>query len=79
MLSNAPVAPALPASDMARARAFYEQALELPVVEEDPGGVTFGCGKGTALFVYPSEFAGTGRPFALEAPTASTSTHSRVS
>jgi predicted enzyme related to lactoylglutathione lyase len=61
MLSNAPVAPALPASDMARARAFYEQALELSVVEEDPGGVTFGCGKGTALFVYPSEFAGTNK------------------
>jgi catechol 2,3-dioxygenase-like lactoylglutathione lyase family enzyme len=61
MLSNAPVAPALPASDMARARAFYEQALELRVVEEDPGGVTFGCGQGTALFVYPSEFAGTNK------------------
>jgi catechol 2,3-dioxygenase-like lactoylglutathione lyase family enzyme len=61
MLSNAPVAPALPASDMARARAFYEQALELPVVEEDPGGVTFGCGQGTAVFVYPSEFAGTNK------------------
>ena len=61
MLSNAPVAPALPASDMARARAFYEQALELPVVEEDPGGVTFGCGEGTAVLVYPSEFAGTNK------------------
>jgi catechol 2,3-dioxygenase-like lactoylglutathione lyase family enzyme len=61
MLSNAAVAPALPASDMSRARAFYEEALELPVVEEDPGGVTFGCGKGTALFVYPSEFAGTNK------------------
>ncbi|HSI31185.1 MAG TPA: VOC family protein [Miltoncostaeaceae bacterium] len=61
MLSNAPVAPALPASDMARARAFYEQTLELPVVEEDLGGVTFRCGEGTALLVYPSEFAGTNK------------------
>ena len=61
MLSNAPVAPALPASDMARARAFYEQTLELPVVEEDLGGVTFRCGEGSALLVYPSEFAGTNK------------------
>ena len=59
MLSDAPVAPALPASDLARARAFYEQKLELSVVEENPGEVTFACGGGTVLFVYPSEFAGT--------------------
>ena len=61
MLSEAPVAPALPASDLARARAFYEQTLELSVVEEDPGGVTFRCGEGSALLVYPSEFAGTNK------------------
>jgi catechol 2,3-dioxygenase-like lactoylglutathione lyase family enzyme len=59
MLSDAPVAPALPASDLVRARAFYEQKLELSVVEENPGEVTFACGGGTVLFVYPSEFAGT--------------------
>jgi catechol 2,3-dioxygenase-like lactoylglutathione lyase family enzyme len=59
MLSDAPVAPALPASDLARARAFYEQKLELSVVEENPGEVTFACGGGTVLFVYPGEFAGT--------------------
>jgi catechol 2,3-dioxygenase-like lactoylglutathione lyase family enzyme len=61
MLSEAPVAAALPASDLARAKTFYEQTLELPVVEEDPGGVTFRCGAGSALFVYPSEFAGTNK------------------
>ena len=59
MLSDAPVAPALPASDLARARAFYEQTLELSVVEESPASVSFACGDGTVLFVYPSEFAGT--------------------
>jgi catechol 2,3-dioxygenase-like lactoylglutathione lyase family enzyme len=61
MLSDAPVAPALPASDLARARAFYEGTLELSVVEENPGAVTFACGGGTVLFVYPSAFAGTNK------------------
>jgi len=61
MLSEAPVAAALPASDLARAKTFYEQTLELPVVEEAPGGVMFRCGEGTALLVYPSEFAGTNK------------------
>jgi catechol 2,3-dioxygenase-like lactoylglutathione lyase family enzyme len=60
-LADAPVAPALPASDIDRARAFYEQTLELTVVEENPGDVTFACGDGTTLFVYPSEFAGTNK------------------
>jgi predicted enzyme related to lactoylglutathione lyase len=61
MLSEAPIAPALPASDFDRAKAFYEQTLELSVVEETPGGVTFACGDGTVLFVYPSDFAGTNK------------------
>ncbi len=59
MLSDAAVAPALPASDFDRARAFYEQTLELSVLNEDPGAVTFACGEGTSLLVYPSDFAGT--------------------
>jgi predicted enzyme related to lactoylglutathione lyase len=61
MLSDASVAPALPASDFDRAKAFYEQTLELSVAEENPGAVTFACGEGTALLVYPSEFAGTNK------------------
>ncbi len=61
MLSDAPVAPALPASDLDRAKAFYEKTLELSVVEENPGAVTFACGDGTVLLVYPSEFAGTNK------------------
>jgi catechol 2,3-dioxygenase-like lactoylglutathione lyase family enzyme len=60
-LADAPVAPALPASDIDRARAFYEQTLELMVLEENPGAVTFACGDRTVLFVYPSEFAGTNK------------------
>jgi predicted enzyme related to lactoylglutathione lyase len=61
MLSEAPVAPALPASDFERAKAFYRETLELSVAEEEPGAVTFACGQGTALLVYPSEFAGTNK------------------
>jgi predicted enzyme related to lactoylglutathione lyase len=61
MLSDARVAPALPASDFGRAKAFYEETLELSVAEENPGGVMFSCGDGTALFVYPSDFAGTNK------------------
>jgi catechol 2,3-dioxygenase-like lactoylglutathione lyase family enzyme len=48
----------LPASDLTRARAFYEQTLGLEVEEESPSGVQYRAGTG-ALFVYPSEFAGT--------------------
>ncbi len=48
----------LPASDMGRARKFYEETLGLELVEETPGGVTYKVGT-SQLFVYPSEFAGT--------------------
>ena len=50
--------PTLPASDMGRARAFYEQTLGLKSVDENPGGVTYQVGS-SLIFVYPSEFAGT--------------------
>jgi catechol 2,3-dioxygenase-like lactoylglutathione lyase family enzyme len=51
----------LPASDLTRARAFYEQTLGLKVGQESPGGgggVLYLAGTG-AVFVYPSELAGT--------------------
>jgi catechol 2,3-dioxygenase-like lactoylglutathione lyase family enzyme len=50
----------LPAADIARARAFYEQTLGLQVEEENPGGVRFRVGP-SSLFVYPSEFAGSNK------------------
>ena len=53
MLSNAMVAPTLPAVDIKRARRFYEGILGLKVVMEDPSpGIMLQCGKGTMLYVY---------------------------
>ena len=45
-------------SDLDRARAFYGDALGLPVVEDTADGVVFQAGN-AQLFVYPSSFAGT--------------------
>jgi catechol 2,3-dioxygenase-like lactoylglutathione lyase family enzyme len=49
VLGDYPIAPMVPATDMARARAFYADTLGLKVVSEDPetlelesGGVHFG-------------------------------------
>ncbi len=60
MLSDYPIAVALPASDFARARKFYEETLGL---KADPSSTNeaaiFRCAEGTALFLYPSAYAGT--------------------
>jgi catechol 2,3-dioxygenase-like lactoylglutathione lyase family enzyme len=48
----------LPASDIARAREFYENVLGLQAERETPGGVTYKAGS-AHVFVYPSQFAGT--------------------
>ena len=59
ILADAPVSAGLPASDIARAKAFYQQTLGLPAVQEFEDSLVFACGDGSMLFVYPSEFAGT--------------------
>jgi catechol 2,3-dioxygenase-like lactoylglutathione lyase family enzyme len=59
ILADSAVSAGLPASDMARAKAFYEQTLGLPVVSDFEDSVMFACGDGTTMFVYPSQFAGT--------------------
>ena len=51
MLTDSPVIAMLPATDMDRARNFYEQTLGLSVVMEIPGGYVFGAGSGTAIGV----------------------------
>lgn len=60
MLDASPISATLPASDMARARVFYEEVLGLEVVHEvsETGELVFECGV-TLLFVYPSRLAGT--------------------
>jgi len=52
MLSNASVAPTIPVTDLARARAFYEGKLGLTVVEEHTGGISFKVGDNTQLYIY---------------------------
>jgi catechol 2,3-dioxygenase-like lactoylglutathione lyase family enzyme len=51
MLAGAKVAARLPAQDLERARAFYEEKLGLTPAEERPGGLRYVCGAGEfALF-----------------------------
>jgi catechol 2,3-dioxygenase-like lactoylglutathione lyase family enzyme len=61
MLSDGQVAATLAVSDIDRAKKFYVETLGFSAVQESPGGIMFQLGKGTALFVYPSGFAGTNK------------------
>jgi catechol 2,3-dioxygenase-like lactoylglutathione lyase family enzyme len=59
MLQNAPMYSYIPAKDVARARAFYEEKLGFKPKEVTPGGVTYEFANGTACFLYPTPNAGT--------------------
>ena len=59
MLNNAPIVPYIPASDVARARRFYEEKVGLVPREEVAGGVVYECGERSWIFLYPSGGAGT--------------------
>lgn len=61
MLKSAPLYSYVPVSDVGRARKFYEETLGLGTGEPSGPGLTFQCGYGTALFMYPSPGAGTNR------------------
>jgi predicted enzyme related to lactoylglutathione lyase len=60
MLSAAPIRAYLPASDVARARAFYEGVIGLRPKQEYAGGVIYECG-GADVFLYPTPNAGTSK------------------
>ena len=60
MLQDATIHVYLPASNLARARAFYERVLGLTPKEEYAGGVFYECGGGLA-FLYPTPNAGTSK------------------
>ena len=60
MLKTAPIRAYLPASDVSRARKFYEQTIGLMPKEEYAGGVIYECG-GAEVFLYPTTNAGTSR------------------
>jgi catechol-2,3-dioxygenase len=61
MLSDAEFQPTIPASDLNRARTFYEQVLGLQPESEAVAGITYRCGKSTTFFLYPTQHAGTGQ------------------
>src|SRR5688572_1955032 len=58
MLSTAPIRAYIPASNISRARKFYEQTVGLTPKEEFAGGVIYECG-GAEVFMYPTRNAGT--------------------
>jgi predicted enzyme related to lactoylglutathione lyase len=61
MLQQSPMYSYLPARDVGRARAFYEQKLGFRPAEEIDGGVVYKFANGTACFLYPTSNAGTNR------------------
>ncbi len=60
MLTTAPIRAYLPASNLPRARKFYEQLIALQPKEEYAGGVIYECG-GAEVFLYPTPNAGTSK------------------
>lgn len=58
MLSDFSVHPTIPASDLARARRFYEEILGFKPEQVMPGGVIYRA-KGSFLVLFPSSNAGT--------------------
>jgi catechol 2,3-dioxygenase-like lactoylglutathione lyase family enzyme len=57
VLGDNPIGAMIPASDLARAKAFYADTLGLKVVQEDPEGVQFESG-GIRFDVYPTRASG---------------------
>jgi predicted enzyme related to lactoylglutathione lyase len=60
MLSTAPICAYIPASNISRARRFYEEKVGLKPKEEYAGGVIYECGD-AEVFMYPTHNAGTSK------------------
>jgi catechol 2,3-dioxygenase-like lactoylglutathione lyase family enzyme len=61
MLQDSPMYSYIPATDLDRARQFYEKKLGFVPKEEVGGGVVYQFGGGTACFLYPTTNAGTSK------------------
>jgi predicted enzyme related to lactoylglutathione lyase len=59
MFDRFPITAVLPASDLARAKAWYRDTLGLTPSSEDMGGLWYQVAGGTRFLVTPSEYAGT--------------------
>ena len=55
MFANSPIVAILPATNLERARAFYEDKLKLRRLSSDPDNLMFEAGIGTLLVVYKRE------------------------
>jgi predicted enzyme related to lactoylglutathione lyase len=60
MLSRSPIRAYIPATNVARARKFYEELVGLTPKEDYAGGVIYECG-GNEMFLYPTANAGTSK------------------
>jgi predicted enzyme related to lactoylglutathione lyase len=60
MLTTAPIRAYIPATNLPRARKFYEQIVGLKPTEEFTGGVIYTCG-GTDVVMYQTPNAGTSK------------------
>jgi catechol 2,3-dioxygenase-like lactoylglutathione lyase family enzyme len=61
MLQHAPMYAYLPATDLARARRFYEEQLGFQPIDPEPHGVTYQFAGQTACYLYLTPNAGTSR------------------
>ena len=61
MLQHFPIYAYIPASDVPRARRFYEGKLGFQPKQETAGGVVYEFEGGTGCFLYPTPNAGTSR------------------
>lgn len=59
MLADRPVTTMIPASNLARAVAWYRDKLGLEPREEQEWGAVYALAGGTTVFLYVTEFAGT--------------------
>ena len=58
ILEQAEFQATIPATDLTRARNFYEQTLGLTPEQVTEAGIIYRVGRGTAFFLYPSGTAG---------------------
>jgi catechol 2,3-dioxygenase-like lactoylglutathione lyase family enzyme len=61
MLQDAQSFASIPAADLGRARAWYEEKLGLSPAMEMTGALMYQGGGGTAFLLYETEFAGTSK------------------
>ncbi len=61
MLADFPIHASVAASDLDRARGWYQEKLGLLPEREDPGGVWYRSGGDTWLYLYATPWAGTAR------------------